>query len=251
MPVNKLTDKVVMITGASSGIGEATARLLSSRGAKLIITARRLDRLDAIAAELGNQGYDVVPLAVDVSDRHQVEQSKDLALERFGRIDVWINNAGLMPLSYIEKLHVDEWERMVDVNIKGVLYGVAAVLPVMVQQDDGHIINIASVAGHKVGLGGVVYSATKFAVRAITEGLRMELVSRHHHIRTTVISPGLVETELLNMTTDTEALDALKARVSGEPLRAENVAEAIAYAIEQPAGMAVNEILVRPTEQLN
>lgn len=140
---------------------------------------------------------------------------------------------------------------MIDVNIKGVLYGIAVALPVMIQQDEGHIINIASVAGHKVGLGGVVYSGTKFAVRAITEGLRMELTSKHHHIRTTIVSPELVETELLHTTTDAEALNALKARVSGESLRAQNVAETIVYAIEQPPGMAVNEILVRPIEQLN
>ncbi|MCL4493729.1 MAG: SDR family oxidoreductase [Firmicutes bacterium] len=251
MPVSTLINKVVVITGASSGIGEATARILASRGTRLVITARRKDRLDAIASELVAAGCEVEPMEVDVTNLKQVEKARDLALERFGRIDVWINNAGLMPLAYMEKLHVDEWERMVDVNIKGVLYGIAAALPAMIRQDDGHIINIASVAAHKVGLGGVVYSGTKFAVRAITEGLRMELVSNHRHIRTTLISPGLVETELLHTTTDTEALEALKARASGQPLSARNVAEAIVYAIEQPPFAAVNEILVRPTEQLN
>ncbi|OLZ08481.1 SDR family oxidoreductase [Sulfobacillus thermosulfidooxidans] len=249
--MSTVTDKVVVITGASSGIGEAAARLLASRGAKLVLAARRRERLDAIAKDLQANGAQVAIIPVDVTKRSQVEQAKDLAVEQFGRIDVWINNAGLMPLAYMEKLHVEEWEQMVDVNIKGVLYGIAAVLPVMIAQDSGHIVNIASVAGHKVGLAGAVYSGTKFAVRAITDGLRMELVSAHRHIRTTLISPGLVETELLHTTTDQEALNALKARVPGKPLNSQSIAEAILYAIEQPESVSVSEIIIRPSEQLN
>ncbi|SMC06297.1 NADP-dependent 3-hydroxy acid dehydrogenase YdfG [Sulfobacillus thermosulfidooxidans DSM 9293] len=249
--MSTVTDKVVVITGASSGIGEAAARLLASRGAKLVLAARRRERLETIAQDLQANGAQVAIIPVDVTKRNQVEQAKDLAVEQFGRIDVWINNAGLMPLAYMEKLHVEEWEQMVDVNIKGVLYGIAAVLPVMIAQDSGHIINIASVAGHKVGLAGAVYSGTKFAVRAITDGLRMELVSAHRHIRTTLISPGLVETELLHTTTDQEALNALKARVPGKPLNSQSIAEAILYAIEQPESVSVSEIIIRPSEQLN
>ncbi|PSR27536.1 MAG: oxidoreductase [Sulfobacillus thermosulfidooxidans] len=249
--MSTVTDKVVVITGASSGIGEATARLLASRGAKLVLAARRRERLESIAKDLQANGAQVAIIPVDVTKRNQVEQAKDLAVEQFGRIDVWINNAGLMPLAYMEKLHVEEWEQMVDVNIKGVLYGIAAVLPVMIAQDSGHIVNIASVAGHKVGLAGAVYSGTKFAVRAITDGLRMELVSAHRHIRTTLISPGLVETELLHTTTDQEALNALKARVPGKPLNSQSIAEAILYAIEQPESVSVSEIIIRPSEQLN
>ncbi|WP_053959166.1 SDR family oxidoreductase [Sulfobacillus thermosulfidooxidans] len=249
--MSTIADKVVVITGASSGIGEAAARLLASRGAKLVLAARRRERLESIAQDLQAGGGQVAIIPVDVTKRNQVEQAKDLALHQFGRIDVWINNAGLMPLAYMEKLHVEEWEQMVDVNIKGVLYGIAAVLPVMIAQDSGHIINIASVAGHKVGLAGAVYSGTKFAVRAITDGLRMELVSAHHHIRTTLISPGLVETELLHTTTDQEALNALKARVPGKPLNSQTIAEAILYAIEQPESVSVSEIIIRPSEQLN
>lgn len=248
--MDTVSGKVVVITGASSGIGEATGRLLASRGARVVLAARRVDRLEKIVQEIVAAGHEAASVPVDVTHRGTVERARDFAVERFGRIDVWINNAGLMPLSYLDKLHVDEWERMVDVNIKGVLFGIAAALPVMMQQNAGHIINISSVAGHKVGMGGAVYSGTKFAVRAITEGLRME-VSGRYHIRTTIISPGLVETELLTTITDQDALAALSARVPGAPLTSQSIAAAIAYAVEQPESVSVNEIIVRPTEQLN
>ncbi len=248
--MNRIFEKAVVVTGASSGIGEATARLLASRGARVLLTARRVERLEFIRQAIRDAGNEAEIFPLDVTQRSDVEKARDFALEHFGRIDVWINNAGLMPLSYLDKLHVEEWERMVDVNIKGVLYGIAAALPVMMKQNSGHIINIASVAGHKVGMGGAVYSGTKFAVRAITEGLRME-VSGRYPIRTTLISPGLVETELLNAISDQDALAALNARVSGQPLRSQTIAEAIVYAIEQPELVSVNEIIVRPTEQLN
>ncbi|AUW93569.1 MAG: SDR family NAD(P)-dependent oxidoreductase [Sulfobacillus thermosulfidooxidans] len=248
--MDKISGKVVVITGASSGIGEATARLLASRGAKVVLAARRVERLKTIVEEILQSGQHAAYTAMDVTNRESVEQGKNAALTQFGRIDVWINNAGLMPLSYLDKLHVEEWERMVDVNIKGVLFGMAAALPVMMEQQSGHIINISSVAGHKVGMGGAVYSGTKFAVRAITEGLRQE-VSGRYHIRATIISPGLVETELLTTITDQDALTALSARVPGQPLRSQSIAEAIAYAIEQPESVSVNEIIIRPTEQVN
>jgi NADP-dependent 3-hydroxy acid dehydrogenase YdfG len=248
--MDQFTGKAIVITGASSGIGEATGRLLAERGAYVLLTARRQQRLEDIKQQLALDGHHVEIFPMDVTDRQAVEQAKDFAIEHFGKIDVWINNAGLMPLSYMDKLHVAEWDRMIDVNIKGVLYGIAAALPVMISQNSGHIINISSVAGHKVGLGGAVYSGTKFAVRAITEGLRTE-VSGRYHIRTTIISPGLVETELLSTITDQDARSALNARVSGEPLKSRTIAQAIAYAIEQPEEVSVNEIIVRPTEQLN
>ncbi|AEJ41018.1 short-chain dehydrogenase/reductase SDR [Sulfobacillus acidophilus TPY] len=248
--MSSLTNQVVVITGASSGIGEATARRLSAKGARVILTARRLERLESIAADIRAQGGTALIHPIDVTRRPSVEEVKDFAVAQFGRIDVWINNAGVMPLAYMEKLHVDEWERMIDVNIKGVLYGIAAVLPVMIRQNSGHIVNIASVAGHKVGLGGAVYSGTKFAVRAITEGLRMEMVGRYG-IRTTLISPGLVETELLQSITDPDALEALKARASKNPLSSRHIADAILYALEQPESVAVNEIVVRPSDQMN
>lgn len=181
-----IKDKVVVITGASSGLGEATARRLSGERAKLILGARRLDRLQALAVELSLDKESV--LKTDVTDRAQVKALVDLAVNKHGRIDVIINNAGLMPSSMLDKLHVDEWDRMIDVNLKGVLYGVAAALPVMIKQKSGQIINVSSVAGHKVGPGGVVYAATKHAVRVITEGLRQEV--KPYNIRTTIVSPG-------------------------------------------------------------
>ncbi len=248
--MDRITGKAIVITGGSSGIGEATARLLAQRGARVLLTARRVNKLEAIQRDLASAGHSVEIYELDVTNRQAVEQAKSYALEKFGAIDVWINNAGLMPLSYLDKLHIDEWDRMVDVNIKGVLYGIAAALPVMISQNSGHIINISSVAGHKVGMGGAVYSGTKFAVRAITEGIRME-VSGSKHIRATIISPGLVETELLATITDQDALSALSARVAGAPLSSVDIANAIAYAIEQPENVSVNEIILRPTEQLN
>lgn len=240
--------KVVVITGASSGIGQATAHRLAQDGAKIVVTARRTDRLQSLVQALSDKGQDAIQVAADVTSREDVQHVASAAIERFGRIDVWINNAGLMPLSFLNKRKIDEWDTMVDVNIKGVLYGIAAALPIMEQQGGGHIINISSVAGHRVGMAGAVYSGTKFAVRAITEGLRMEL-SPTANIRATVISPGLVQTELLTTITDPDALSALKSRGATEALHAEDVANAIAYAIDQPNGVSVNEILLRPTTQ--
>lgn len=241
-------DKVVVITGASSGIGQAAAVRLAQAGAKIVLSARRSDRLQTTVHEIVEAGGSAVYFAADVTSMADMQALADFAVETFGRIDVWVNNAGLMPLSYLNKRKIDEWDTMIDVNIKGVLYGIAAAVPIMEGQGRGHIINISSVAGHRVGMAGAVYSGTKFAVRAITEGLRMEL-SPTSRIRATVISPGLVETELLSTITDEDALRALKSRIAGEALRPEDIANAIAYAVDQPERASVNEILIRPTTQ--
>ncbi|PWI57774.1 SDR family oxidoreductase [Sulfoacidibacillus thermotolerans] len=243
-----IREKVVVITGASSGIGQAAALRLANDGAKVVLTARRTERLIQTVHEIIEKGGEARYLAADVTSKADMQNVADFTVENYGRIDVWVNNAGLMPLSYLNKRKIDEWETMIDVNIKGVLYGIAAAVPVMERQQSGHIINISSVAGHRVGMGGAVYSGTKFAVRAITEGLRMEL-SPTSNIRATIISPGMVETELLTTITDEDALNALKARAASKALRSEDIANAIAYAIDQPEWASVNEIVIRPTTQ--
>ena len=242
-----IVGKVVVITGGSSGLGEATARMLAREGAKIVLGARRLDRLHALARELGLS----VDAAVetDVTDRAQVQRLVDLACNTHGRVDVMINNAGLMPQSMLEARRVDDWDRMIDVNIKGVLYGIAAVLPVMISQKGGHIINVSSVAGHKVRPGGVVYSATKHAVRVISEGLRQEV--KPHNIRTTVISPGAVDTELPLSVTDPAMAERIKAAYAQQAIPADSFARAVVYAMSQPEDVDINEILFRPTAQEN
>jgi len=240
-----IENKVVVITGASSGLGEAVARLLAQNGAKLVLGARRLDRLRALATDLG-LGEEAA-VETDVTQRDQVKRLVDRAVHNHGRVDVLINNAGLMPISFLEKLHVDEWERMIDVNIKGVLYGIAAALPHMIRQKSGHIINVASVAGHKVGPGSAVYSATKHAVRVISEGLRQEV--KPHNIRVTVISPGAVATELTHTITDPAVAEgARKAYTVAIP--ADSFARAVIFALSQPEDVDINEILFRPTAQV-
>ena len=196
MAGNNIEGKVVVITGASSGLGEATARHLSAQGATVVLGARRVDRIQSLANELTGQGGKALAVTTDVTDCDQVKRWSTPPCETYGRIDVMLNNAGLMPQSPLERLKIDEWDRMIDVNIKGVLYGIAAALPHMQQQKAGHIINVSSVAGHKVRAGGAVYAATKHAVRALSEGLRQEV--KPYNIRTTVISPGAVATELPN-----------------------------------------------------
>lgn len=241
-PINS---KVVIITGASSGLGEATARRLADRGAKLVLAARREDRLKSLAEELTAKGAEVSWQVTDVTDRKQVESLAASAKKTFGRIDVLINNAGLMPLAPLDALKVDEWEQMIDVNIKGVLYGIAAVLPTMREQHSGHVINLSSVAGHKVFPGGAVYCATKYAVKALSEGLRMEAGDE---IRSTNISPGAIATELTSTITDPNAAKAAK-ELYKVAIDADAVARAIAYAIEQPHDVDINEIILRPTAQ--
>lgn len=239
-----IQDKVVVITGASSGLGEATARLLASEGAKVVLAARRSDRIQALAEELGENAL-AVP--TDVTDLKQVQQLVDKAVEAFGRIDVMLNNAGLMPLAPLEELKTDEWNQMIDVNLKGVLNGIAAALPHMKQQKSGHFINVSSVYGHKLGPAATVYCATKFAVRALSEGLRQEV--KPYNIRTTVISPGAVATELLEHISDEKIQAETKDFVSQIAVPAANFARMVAFAINEPEDVDVNEILFRPTAQ--
>jgi len=239
-----IAGKVVVVTGASSGLGEATARLLAKHGAKLILGARRLDRLQALAKEL-NLGDQAV-VQTDVTDRAQVQHLVDRAIEQHGRVDVMLNNAGLMPSAMLARLHVDEWDRMIDVNIKGVLYGIAAALPVMQAQKSGHFINVASVAGHKVGPGGVVYAATKHAVRVISEGLRQEV--KPYNIRTTIISPGAVATELPSTITDSDVAAGI-AKVYEKAIPADSFSRVVVFAMSQPDDVDINEVLFRPTSQ--
>jgi NADP-dependent 3-hydroxy acid dehydrogenase YdfG len=239
--------KVIVITGASSGLGEAAARLLSARGAAVVLGARRVDRIQALAEELAAAGGKALALETDVTDRAQVRRLVDAAVEAYGRVDVIINNAGLMPQSLLEALKTDEWDRMIDVNIKGVLYGIAAALPHMQRQKGGQIINVSSVAGHKVGPGSAVYAATKHAVRALSEGLRQEV--KPHNIRTTVISPGAVATELPNTVTDPAVAERINKMYDEIAIPADSFARAVAFAISQPDDVDINEILYRPTRQ--
>ena len=254
-------DKVVVVTGASSGIGESTAKLLARRGAKVVLGARRKDRLDAAVKErearavvglnhpISTAGGKAIRVAVDVTKRAEVEALIKAAVDSFGRVDVMVNDAGIMAIAPIEALKVEEWDRMIDVNIKGLLYGIAAVLPQMLKQKSGHIINLASVFGIKVfAPGGTVYCATKSAVRALTEGLRVELHSKN--IRCTIISPGAVATELPEASSDEATRKNLREFYkSVVAIPAGSVAKAIAYAIEQPADVEIDEIVIRPTAQ--
>lgn len=238
--------KVVVITGASSGLGEAAARLLSDQGATVVLGARRSDRLQALASEIAEKGGKALAVNADVTDKDQVRNLVDKAVESFGRIDVMLNNAGLMPLSPLDRYKIDEWDRMIDVNIKGVLYGIAAALPHMQKQKGGHIINVASVAGHALFATGTVYCATKFAVRAISEGLRREV--KPYDIRTTIISPGAVATELLETISEQDVLAATR-EATTIAIPADSFARMVAFAISQPDDVDVNEILFRPTKQ--
>jgi len=246
-PMNdNIQDKVVVITGASSGLGEATARMLAEHGARLVLGARRLERLEALATELRGTGAQVAVLATDVTKAEQVQALVDLALERHGRVDVMLNNAGLMPHSPLDRRRLEDWDRMIDVNIKGVLYGIAAVLPTMQTQKNGHIINVSSVAGHKVRAGSTVYSATKHAVRILSEGLRQEV--KPYGIRTTILSPGAVATELPDSITEADVAENVRAFYE-LAIPADAFARAVVYALSQPDDVDINEILFRPTRQ--
>jgi NADP-dependent 3-hydroxy acid dehydrogenase YdfG len=238
-------NKVIVITGASSGLGEAAAKLLAQQGAKLVLGARRLDRLQKLAKDLALAPDAIVQ--TDVTQRDQVKRLVDRTVQLHGRVDVLINNAGLMPNARIDQLQVDEWDRMIDTNIKGVLYGIAAALPHMSAQKSGHIINVSSVAGHKVGPGSAVYSATKHAVRVISEGLRQEV--KAYNMRTTIISPGAVATELTNSITDPVVAEGAR-KVYEIAISADSFARAVSFAISQPEDVDINEILFRPTAQV-
>ncbi|RNA76635.1 SDR family oxidoreductase [[Curtobacterium] plantarum] len=237
-----MTQKVILITGASSGIGAGIARELAKKDAILLLGARRESRLAALAEELQFNGAEVAIKALDVTRREEVTQFVEYALERWGRVDVMINNAGIMPLSPMASLRVEEWDQMIDVNIKGVLYGIASVLPTMLAHQRGHIINVASIGALAVSPTAAVYCATKFAVRAISDGLRQE----NSQLRVTCVHPGVVESELASTITDPAAAEAMQ-HYRAIALQPDAIGRAVRYAIEQPEEVDVNEIVVRPT----
>jgi NADP-dependent 3-hydroxy acid dehydrogenase YdfG len=240
--MSKIKGKVIAITGASSGIGEATARLLAERGAHVVVGARRTERLEALVADIAAKGGSARFRAVDVTSRDDTKAFVDFAKAEFGQVDVLINNAGVMPLSMMGDLKVEDWDRMIDVNIRGVLYGVAAVLPDMQARGNGQIVNVASIGAHTVIPTGAVYCGTKYAVWAISEGLRQE----NPNVRVTTISPGVVDTELGHDITDASTQELLK-EFRKKSLTPDAIARAIAYAVEQPDDVDVNEVIVRPT----
>lgn len=240
-----IAEKVVVITGASSGLGEDAARHLASEGAAVVLGARRVEKLESIVADIRQSGGKAEALATDVTSAEQVKALVDKAIEAFCRVDVLINNAGIMPIAPLSELKVDEWDRMIDINIKGVLYGIAAALPVFESQGSGHFINISSVAARKLVPGGAVYSGTKSAVSAISEGLRIEVGGA---IRTTTILPGLIDTELKQGSSHAASSQALN-QIYETAISPSAISNAIAYAISQPANVDVNEIVVRPTAQ--
>ncbi|WP_405172268.1 SDR family oxidoreductase [Paenibacillus sp. FSL H8-0280] len=244
--MSNVKGKVVVITGASSGIGESTARLLAQHGAHVVIGARRMERLEALASSIRLEGGSVEYHSLDVTRLEEMQTIVDLAQTRYGRVDVILNNAGVMPLSPLESLKVYEWNRMIDVNIRGVLHGIAAGLPVMKKQGFGQFINIASIGAYAVSPTAAVYCATKYAVRAISEGLRQEVGG---DIRVTLVSPGVTESELADTISDEEARDLMKEyrRIS---IPASAIAQSILFAISQPAEVDVNEIVVRPTASM-
>ena len=244
--MNNVKDKVVVITGASSGIGEETVNLLSENGAKLVLGARRLDRLEKIQQKVGRDSVSIKK--TDVTKADEVNALIETAYNDFGRIDVLINNAGLMPQSFLEKNKQDEWNQMIDVNIKGVLYGIGAVLPYMRKQKSGHIINLASVAGHVVLPGSAVYCGTKYAVRAITEGLRQEEAIVGSNMRTTILSPGAVSTELTDHISDKDMKQDID-ELYKNAIKPDAIARAINYAINEPEESSVNEFIIRPSSQ--
>ncbi|KAB2680951.1 SDR family oxidoreductase [Brucella pseudintermedia] len=242
-----INGKTIVITGASSGMGAAAARHLAAKGASVVLGARRADRIEALAAEIREAGGKATAVVTDVTRRDDLKNLVDAAVKTYGRIDVLINNAGVMPLSPLDQLKVDEWDQMIDVNLKGVLYGIAAALPLMKAQKSGHIINLSSVAGHKIFGGSAVYSATKFGVRALSEGLREDVAA--DNIRVTIISPGAVKTELLEHISEKDVQKTNQDYVGQVGVPAETFGRMVAFAISEPEDVGVNEILFRPTAQ--
>lgn len=244
-----ITGKVALVTGASSGIGAATARKLAAEGLKVGLAARRGDRLEALATDIINAGGEAIALQTDVTDPASCKAAVQRLITEFGRIDVLINNAGLMPLSDVDALKVDEWQRMVDVNISGVLNATAAALPFMIEQKSGHIFTLSSIAGRKVFKGLAVYCATKAAITAFSDALRME-ISPKHSIRVTCIQPGAVKSELYEQITDANYRKQMNdLEKSMTFLEGEDIAETILFALKAPDRMDVAELFVMPTEQ--
>ncbi|CAE6489158.1 MAG: SDR family oxidoreductase [Candidatus Nitrosotenuis sp.] len=243
-----LKDKIAIITGASSGIGYATAVAFSKAGAKVAVGARRTDKLESLREEITKMGGQVHVQKLDVTKRSDCDSFIDAVVKKWGTVDILVNNAGLMPLSFFKNRKLDEWDQMIDVNIKGVLYCTAAAIPHMLAKKSGHIINISSVAGRIVFPAGSVYCATKHAVTALSEGLRQEF-SQRSGIRVTCVEPGVVATELTNTITDESLKAFVESTKKMEALRAEDIANAILYAAESPNHVNVNEILIRPTTQ--
>lgn len=243
---NNIKNKVVVITGASSGLGEETAKYLAEKGAIVVLGARRADKLEEIVNDINAKGGTALYQVTDVTSKEQVQALVDKAVTSYGKIDVLINNAGIMPIAPMSEVRTDEWDNMIDINIKGVLYGIAAALPIFQKQESGHFINLGSVAGIKVfSPGGTVYSGTKYAVRAISDGLRHEV---GRHIRTTTIEPGAIDSELKLGTNHQESAVGVN-EFYKLAIPASSVARAIAFAIEQPADVDINEIVIRPTIQ--
>ena len=243
--MNHQLSQTIVITGASSGIGEATARLLAGNGAKIVAVARRKDRLDQLVKDIEAAGGKAIAVEADVTSIEDMQRTAKTAKDTFGSLDVWVNNAGVMPLSPVEMNRLEEWRWMVDVNINGVLNGIAAAQPLMREQGSGHFVNVSSVAGHKVFAGAAVYCATKFAVRALGEGMRME---SDGSIRVTNISPGAIKTELTDHIAVPEVKEGVKA-FTDIAIDSDAIARSIQYAIEQPGDVDVNEIIVRPSKQ--
>ncbi len=243
-----IKDQVVVVTGASSGIGYATALAIAKAGAKVAVGARRVDKLEQLKKDIEKIGGECITVQCDVTKRSDCENLINAAIKKWNKIDILINNAGLMPLSFVKNLKIDEWDQMIDVNIKGVMYCTAAAIPHMLAQKSGHIVNISSIAGRVVFPAGSVYCATKFAVWAFSEGLRQELSVRNN-IRITTIEPGIVDTELTNTITDKSLEAFVNHSKTIQSLKAEDIANSILFALQSPAHMNVNEITIRPTTQ--
>jgi NADP-dependent 3-hydroxy acid dehydrogenase YdfG len=243
-----INDQVAIVTGASSGIGYATAIAIAKAGAKVAIGARRVDKLEQLKKDIEKIGGECIVVSCDVTKRNDCENLVNSAIKKWNRVDILINNAGLMPLSFVKNLKIDEWEQMIDVNIKGVMYCTAAAIPHMITQKSGHIVIISSIAGRVVFPAGSVYCATKFAVRAFSEGLRQELSVRNN-IRVTTIEPGIVDTELTNTITDKSLESFVTHSKTIQSLKADDIANSIIFALQSPSHMNVNEITIRPSTQ--
>ncbi|MFG2593955.1 SDR family oxidoreductase [Streptomyces sp. NPDC048438] len=245
--MNHLQDKVVVITGASSGIGAVSAKALAARGAKIVAAARGQEDLDQLVADIEKAGGTAVARLTDATDAADMQALADFTVDTYGRIDVLVNNAGLMLFSYWKDLALDDWNRMLDVNIRGYLNGVHATLPVMLRQRSGHILNMDSVAGHQVGDGAGVYSATKFFVQAMTESMRKEL-SVHEGIKASTISPGVIDTGWADKVTDPAGRKAAQ-QLNTIAISPEAIANAVVYALDQPTDVTVNDLVISPTRQ--